>query len=456
MPLEARAVNELLKVLDIQRALEDSDLPARIERVAVTPDFHKGAGIPVGTVMQTGGFIPPAAVGHDVGCGMRLHLTSLTHDALEPHLDALEHQLRALFFEGRRQIALTGVQRQAVLLEGVSGLLQVPGQGGLWAELRRQDWQRELDHGDPAARRQVPQLYGLRDWIGAPHDVTSDSQSGSLGGGNHFAEIQVVHRILDPVAAHQWGLKKGMVSVMIHSGALGVGHFAGQMAQRLARDAWSKGAPAGALCPLVHAEAPQAFGDALNVLQTAAHFAAVNRLWLALMVKGALEGLTRELDFPLLYDAAHTFIWPREDRWIHRKGATPARGFGDLQNTAFASTGEPVLVPGSMGASSFVLAGRENTEALWSASHGAGRQRTRGGAMDGDDQAFAQFLEDFRVVTPLDWKRARQDIRQRKLAELKEEAPFAYKEIGPVIETLNEAGMARSVAELRPLLTVKG
>lgn len=458
VPLEARAVDELLAVLDLQGTLSSLPSAAQIQRVALTPDFHKGAGIPVGTVLQTQGFLLPAAVGNDVGCGMRVHLTSLTQNDLEPHLDALEHELRSLFFQGGRQIPLTGVQRQALLLEGIGGLLGTPGEVGLWAQLRRQNLPREVAHSDPSAQRPIPQLYGLQDWIGAPHDLTYDGQIGSLGGGNHFAEVQVVHRILDPQIAHLWGLREGMVTVMIHSGSLGVGHFAGQLAQSLAQQAWSKGRPHPhhRFYPLLQEQSPEALQDALNVLQTAAHFATVNRLWLALMVKSGLERVTRELNFPLLYDAAHNFIWPQEGGWLHRKGATPARGFDEVQDTAFAYTGEPVLVPGSMGASSFLLAGRGHPEALWSASHGAGRQRTRGEAMRGFDTEFTQFLQDFRVVTPLDWKRARKDIQQRKLEELKQEAPFAYKGIGPVIDTLNEAEMAKSVAELRPLLTVKG
>jgi tRNA-splicing ligase RtcB (3'-phosphate/5'-hydroxy nucleic acid ligase) len=146
----------------------------------------------------------------------------------------------------------------------------------------------------------------------------------------------------------------------------------------------------------------------------------------------------------------------KSSHWLHRKGATPSRGYAQLQDTPFAYTGEPVLVPGSMGASSFVLAGQGHPQALHSASHGAGRKQARGEAMHASEDEFEQFLKDFRVVTPLDWKRARADVRAQKRSELKQEAPFAYKGIGPVIRTLEQAGIARPVAELRPLLTVKG
>lgn len=460
VPLEGRAVDELLRLLDSQGDLPS---PARLQRVALTPDFHRGSGIPVGTVLQADGFLLPGAVGNDVGCGMRLHLTSLRREDIAPHLDRLERRLRALFFEGGRQIAMTGRQRQALLQGGVGGLLGLPGTGGLWDGLARQDPQREQERCDHTAQLRTPwlsppQLGALRDWIGAPDDLTYDSQIGSLGGGNHFAEVQVVHRIIDPRAAHQWGIREGLVTVMIHSGSLGVGHWAGQLAARTARDAWPAGLPRprSGVFPVMQDAAPDALRAVQSALQMAANFAAVNRLWLGQMTRAGLEEACGETDFPLLYDAAHNFIWPEDGRWIHRKGAAPARGFAQMQDTPFAYTGEPVLVPGSMGASSFILAGRGNPEALWSASHGAGRQQARGDAMRGSQAEFSAFLEAFRVVTPLDWRRARPDIRERKRTELMQEAPFAYKGVGPVVETLREAGLAEPVAELRPLLTVKG
>ena len=131
-----------------------------------------------------------------------------------------------------------------------------------------------------------------------------------------------------------------------------------------------------------------------------------------------------------------------------------------MQNTPFAFTGEPVLVPGSMGSSSYIMAGQGLPEALSSASHGAGRALARGAATRGFDAEFKQFLEEFRVVTPLDLRRQdvkmRRDILGKKLEELKQEAPHAYKGIGPVIRTLEGAGMARAVAELSPIMTIKG
>jgi tRNA-splicing ligase RtcB len=131
-----------------------------------------------------------------------------------------------------------------------------------------------------------------------------------------------------------------------------------------------------------------------------------------------------------------------------------------MTGTPFEYYGEPVLVPGSMGASSFILAGRGFDGSNQSAAHGAGRAHSRGSSMKGFERDFEDFLQRFRVVTPVDFRRQdirnRRDIIEKKLAELKQEAPFAYKGIGPVIETIVETGMARPVVELTPLLTVKG
>ncbi|HKV07109.1 MAG TPA: RtcB family protein, partial [Thermoanaerobaculia bacterium] len=145
---------------------------------------------------------------------------------------------------------------------------------------------------------------------------------------------------------------------------------------------------------------------------------------------------------------------------IHRKGACPARGFSAMADTPFAYHGEPVLVPGSMGASSYILVGQGQEGSLCSASHGAGRSLSRGEALKGHDEELRRFLESFRVVTPVDLRRPdvrrRRDIVDRKLEEIKQEAPYAYKDIGPIIQTLTDAGIARPVAEVRPLMTIKG
>jgi tRNA-splicing ligase RtcB len=131
-----------------------------------------------------------------------------------------------------------------------------------------------------------------------------------------------------------------------------------------------------------------------------------------------------------------------------------------MAHKPFAHEGEPVLVPGSMGASSFILVGQGNAEALWSASHGAGRVLSRADAMQGHDVEFQAFLDAFRIVTPVDLRRPdirmRKDTLSAKLAEMKQEAPFAFKGIGAVVETLTDSGRARPVAEVAPLITIKG
>ena len=158
-------------------------------------------------------------------------------------------------------------------------------------------------------------------------------------------------------------------------------------------------------------------------------------------------------------DAPHNLVWEEGDRFLHRKGATPALG-ADGGRGPFGYTGHPVIIPGSMGASSYVLAGEGNDAALCSACHGAGRSLTRGRSGHVSDEVYARAMEQVRVVTPIDPDapavRSRRDILAKYHQRLKEEAPFAYKPITPVVQTVEEAGVARRVARLFPLVTVKG
>jgi tRNA-splicing ligase RtcB len=478
VPVETAAVDELVSVVGLQDTVErlaEADAsffetaPALV-KIAATPDFHKGAGIPIGTVMATRGYIVPQAIGNDINCGMRLHITSLQAHQVMGKLDVLESRARHLYFEGGRNIPMSNVQREAMLREGLPGLLNATPRAqteGLWALFHESDLERDLDRVHNYGSMTGTRVSDGEGTIGPAEGLNRDTQIGSIGGGNHFVEIQRVAKILDGTTARAWGLKEGLVTVMVHSGSLGVGHACGGSAAEILREVYPRGVayPANGIFVLPSGERYrhqlQRFRHTMN---NAANFAFANRMFLGLMAVASLRDTCGPFGCGLLYDAPHNLVWEEQldgqPLFLHRKGACPARGYDKMANTPFAFYGEPVLVPGSMGSSSFILAGRGCDEALWSASHGAGRALSRGEAMHGHEQAFEEFMKAFRVVTPVDLRRPdirmRRDIMEKKLADIKQEAPFAYKGIGPVIKTLTEAGMAIPVAELTPLMTIKG
>jgi tRNA-splicing ligase RtcB len=460
VPIERQAVDELLSVLDCQRTL-DRQSSGRIEAVAITPDFHKGAGIPIGTVLQTRDVLFPQAIGNDINCGMRLHTTNIDAADLAARLPQWEPAARRVFFEGGRQIPMTAADRESLLSGGLSALFAAAPwsrHGGLWQTVAAQEWPAQLDHIERHGSLSCNVSEAFHDWLGQSRASSYDDQTGSIGGGNHFVEIQRVERILDRHTAYAWGLREGAVTVMIHSGSVGLGHIAGRWIRELVKSYYpSKIAhPENGIYPL--APDDPAFW---NLLHNAANFAFANRLFLAAAAIASLESVLGPCHAPLVYDSPHNLVWPTADgAWLHRKGATPARGPEAMAGTPFQPWGEPVLVPGSMGASSFVLAGQGHAEALESASHGAGRALSRGDAMRTAKSEFDAFRAAFRIVTPLDLNRpdlrGRPDITTRKVEQLRAEGPHAYKGIRAIIDTLSAAGIARPVAELVPLATVKG
>ncbi len=479
VPIENAAVQELIDMLEIQQTAksfykaspESFDEEPEISRVAVTPDFHKAKGIPVGTVLATKGFIVPQAIGNDVNCGMRLHTTSLQAEQVVHSKDPLEKTFRYLFFEGGRNIPMTREQREAMLTNGLTGLYAATPKNlteGLWQAYHRMDMESDLLKIENRGSLVAEQIFGLDDFLGIKGQYTRDSQIGSIGGGNHFVEIQYVKKVLEGTTAHAWGITEGMVTVMVHTGSVSIGHLSGNYYRDLIRKIYpgTNKYPQNGIFILPNGEKFQSesklFWDSLS---NAGNFAFANRLFLAIMAWEGLRKVCGDTDFSLLYDAPHNFLWKQKDEKgaqinIHRKGACPARDMSAMTGTPFEYFGEPVLVPGSMGASSFILAGQGNNEALNSASHGAGRTLSRGQSTKGNEEAFHQFLEQFRIVTPIDLNRQdvkqRRDIVERKLSELKQEAPFAYKGIGPVVKTLTDSGIARPVAELEPIMTIKG
>ncbi|MEV7628742.1 RtcB family protein [Actinoplanes sp. NPDC089786] len=461
VPIESAAIDELLTVLETDRTLRELgqatpglEFEPRIDRVVCTPDFHKGAGIPIGTVLRTVGALVPQAVGNDINCGMRVEVTSLTVDRVRPHLDRLERRLRHLFFEGGRRIGLTPAHREGLLRDGLPGLIAegVPADAdGAWGQVGPDDTA-DLGGRLHAAGYPARSADAFRDWITSGGGTSYDSIIGSVGGGNHFAELQYVSAIHDGAAAYAWGLAPGRVVLMVHTGSLSLGHQANATGHDQARAAWPRTVPrpANRILPMLLDERGAAGRERyLTAFANAANFAVGNRFFLAMMLRAGLASVAGDPGSRLIYDAPHNLMWPGADgSAVHRKGATPAE------------LGEPVIVPGSMGAPSYLLRGLGNDRALGSACHGAGRSIPRGATARGSDAELDAFLREFRVVTPLNHRdpavAGRRDIIAAWRRDLKQEAPWAYKDVGPVVDTLRMAEVAQPVAELRPILTVKG
>jgi len=470
--IQNEAFDELFDFLDVERAVREIhdiksdflDAGSKVGRVVLTPDFHKGSGVPVGTVAESYGFVVPKAIGNDICCGMRLLATDLPTEKLEGHWDAIQKKLRALFFEGKRDIPMSPKQREAVLRDGLPGLLRHckdNENNGIYKlydpKTQADDLNRINNNGGFSTKR----LFGFEKFITSSGEVDGrDPQIGCVGGGNHFVELQRIDEILCGESAREMNLSKGNLAIMIHSGSVALGHVVGGYFMDRARGLFPKGVkhPKNDFYVLPMSGPCQNEGDFyLDSMYNAANFAFANRLFLGLMAVRAIQEVTGiDIDFRLIYDAPHNLVFQKEERYLHRKGATPAEG----PSKASDWIGKPVIIPGSMGSASYLLTGHGNEDALSSACHGAGRLIPRGEASHVDDAIFDKETENLRIVTSIDPKspqmQLRKDILKKYKARVKEEAPYAYKPITPVIESITEAGIARVVAKLMPLCTVKG
>lgn len=485
IPIETEAIEQLLDFVSLQETLDRlaehertghiapfwGRAGGRLAALVVTPDFHRGSGIPIGTVADARGFVIPKAVGNDICCGMRLLVTDLTRGEIEPVLDRLAAPLRARFFEGRRDIPMSPRQRESLLRDGLPGLLETCADNadtGIWRLYDPRAQEADLARVHCGGALPARGIFSFGDYVrGSGSAEGRDSHLGSVGGGNHFVEIQVVDEVLDGATAHTWGLRQGAVAIMAHSGSVGLGHAVGGHFAERARAIF----PPELRRPehgfyVLPVEGPHAAvaAEYLDALRNAANFAFGNRLMLGLMAAGALsETVRRRVETRLVHDVPHNLVWEPEAGsagYLHRKGACPALGPEPAADSPFRYTGHPVIIPGSMGSASYVMAGSGHREALASACHGAGRALPRGKARQMDEATYARTVAPLRVVTPIDPNahsvRGRQDVLEQYHGRLKEEAPSAYKNITPVIETIEQSGIARPVARLWPLLTIKG
>ncbi len=445
------ASEDLLHETQLTPALDQvrnvAHLPGIVTASMAMPDIHTGYGFPIGgvaaTEVQQGGVVSPGGVGFDICCGVRLLASPFSLSDFAAHrvevMGELDRRIpRGL---GRGAIAEEGLVDQA-LVRGAAAA--VAAGFGSEEDLVRCEEGGAFPGASPNALSDQARRRG-------------GGQLGSLGGGNHFLEVQVVEEVVDPESAAAFGLEPGMVCVMIHTGSRGLGHQTCQDHLRLMAGAMARyeiELPDRQLA-CVPVESPE--GEAyLGAMAAAANFAWANRQILAAAARRAFAAATSSnIIMPLVYDVAHNLakIEPHPvagaDRvlCVHRKGATRALAPGHhALPDGLRDHGQPVLIPGSMGTFSWVLRGLASNQAFASAAHGAGRVMSRHAALKVQRGASVQAELEGRGIA----------IRPGSIKLLAEEAPYAYKDVDAVAEVCHQAGLAAKVAKLRPLGVVKG
>ncbi len=444
------------------RALEQvvnvAHLPGILGYSLAMPDIHWGYGFPIGGVAAVDaeeGAISPGGVGYDINCGVRVVTTELNAGELRPRIRQL---IERLF-----QTVPTGVgASRAIERLGHRELRQILREGAGWA----------VAQGFFAGADDVEHCEEKGCLRGADPDAVSDralergkDQVGTLGSGNHFLEVQRVDEIFDDEAAHAFGLHKGQITIMIHSGSRGLGHqVCDEALHSLTRTFARYGPDYAALpdkqlaCAPVTSEAGKRY---FGAMQAAANFAWANRqVMTGLCVDTFLDvlGLSRaELRPRLLYDVCHniakverhTVDGVEREVVVHRKGATRAFGPADERvPSRYRAVGQPVMIPGDMGRYSFVLAGNAGAmqETFGSSCHGAGRILSRTAARKkARGRRIDQELREQGI-----------EVMSKGRRTLEEEMSEAYKDVEDVVDVISGAGVSRKVARLVPLGVIKG
>ena len=448
-----KLLEQAAKDKSLEQAVNAATLPGLVGQVTVMPDMHQGYGFPIGGVAATRypeGVISPGGIGYDINCGVRLLASQIPLEAALPLMDDLASALN--------HNCPSGVGKSGSLRLSERELNQVCEEGSVWArkrgfatesDLRRTEGGGRLAGADPSKLSPRAKKRGL-------------PQIGSLGAGNHFIEVDLVETIYDGEAARVMGLNQGDLALQIHCGSRGLGH---QVCSDYVRSLQGAVRRYGIQLPdreLVCAPMDSPEGqDYLAAMRCAANYAFANRQVLAHRARGAfkqvLAGVVDNWHLHQVYDIAHnigkieTHLIDGEEIQVcvHRKGATRAFGPGHPElPPEYRATGQPVLVPGSMGTSSWVLVGTEKSmeRAFGSSCHGAGRTMSRSKAKK------TIWGSDLRAQLERDGIH----IRAGSMARLAEEAPAAYKDVDEVVETVTGAGIARKVARLVPLAVIKG
>jgi len=421
-------------------------LPGLVGRSLAMPDAHQGYGFAIGGVAASDiekGVVSAGGVGFDINCGVRLLASNILLDEAKPKLDAL---LNKLF----RDIPC-GTGKSGIIDLSFEQLDEVLKKGASWAVENGYGTLSDLDHIEECGTLVSAD----------PKEVSHRAkqrgrdQLGTLGSGNHFVEVQYVKEIFDEETAKVFGLHLDQIVVMIHSGSRGLGHqvctdYLEEMQEAMLKYG-IKVVDRQLACVPIKSQEGQRY---LKAMAAAANFAFANRQMMSHWTRQAFKSILKSSELRLVYDVAHNIA--KEETHsvggrvlVHRKGATRAfpKHRPEIPKDYF-NVGQPVLIPGSMGTYSYVLVGTERAmaETFGSTCHGAGRAMSRHAAKR---NASAEEL-----IHQLKEKGIH--VRGASKSGLTEEKPEAYKDVSAVVDVVHNAGIARKVAKMIPIVVIEG
>ncbi|MEM3225159.1 MAG: RtcB family protein, partial [Thermoplasmatales archaeon] len=438
----------------VSQLVNVSMLPGIVKASLAMPDMHLGYGFPIGGVAafkMDGGVISPGGVGYDINCGVRLIATNLNVSDVGPKIKELLDTIfeRIPSGVGRAgRLQMNNQKIENVLSDGIKYLIN---EGYGWdRDKERVEEEGSIKFSDRSKVSQKARDRGFQ-------------QLGSLGAGNHFLEVQVIDEIFDQEIAKKFGLiEKGQVTIMVHTGSRGFGHQVATDYLEIMGEAMRKyniSVPDRQLAsaPLGTKEAEEYIG----AMGAAANFGFSNRQiithWIRESFKKIFNMDPEDLGMNIVYDVAHNIAKPemhnvdgrQEMLMVHRKGATRAFPGGRPEISGiYKDIGHPVIIPGTMGTSSYVLIGTPKAldETFGSTCHGSGRVMSR-------NRAVKQYTEGF-IKNELEKRGVY--VRASTKYVLQEEAPWAYKDVSEVVKSVECAGLSHTVARFRPIGVMKG
>lgn len=444
-------LDDIIGDRSIEQLINVATLPGIQKYALAMPDIHQGYGFPIGgvaaTAIEEDGVISPGGIGYDINCGIRLLISNMTRQDLEPYMQQLA---TAIFHAvpsgvgkgGKLNFSLQEID--TVLHDGAQYMVRL-GYGN------ESDLEYCEEHGCMAGADP--------DMVSGHAKKRGSDQIGTLGSGNHFLELQVVDEIYDTEAAQAFGLQRDHVAVMIHCGSRGLGHqvctdYVRLMMSRL--QDWGFVLPDRELvcAPFKTKEAR----DYFSAMVASANFAWSNRHVIGHWVRETFKTIVGStVSLTTVYDISHNIGKIEEHKIdnrsvkvvMHRKGATRSFGPSWPGNPAkYRAVGQPVFIPGTMGTSSYVLAGNDESmeKTFGTTCHGAGRRLSRAKAKKTvRGSQLREELERRGII-----------VRSESDAGLAEEAPIAYKDVDNVVNVVDGAKLARKVVRLKPIAVIKG